>query len=75
MLSHLLPLQHWWEILDFTFFPGKPDGNGGIDTYCKTFCIIINVLILINPEDLTVNKNNSVQNKIHKPEKPKITLP
>ena len=37
VLSHLYPLQNWWEILEFKFFPSKPDGNGGIDTYCKTF--------------------------------------
>ena len=75
VLSHLHPLQHWWEILDFTFFPAKPDGHGGINTYCRTFCMIINVLIMIIPEDLTVNKNNSVQNMIHKPENPRFTLP
>ena len=52
--SHLHPLQHWWKILDFKFPPAKADCNGGIDTYCCTFDIITNVLIMINLEDLTV---------------------
>ena len=75
MLSHLHPLQLWWEILDYTFSPAKPDGHGGIDTYCRTFFMLINVLIMIIPEDLTFNENYSVQNMIHKPENPRITLP
>ena len=40
--------------MDFTFFPTKVDGGGGIFTHCSTFYIIINVLIMINLEDLTV---------------------
>ena len=75
MLSHLHPLQHWWEILDFTFFTVKPDGHGGIYTYYRTFFKVINVLVMIIPEYLSVNKNNSVQNMINKPENPRITLP
>ena len=72
--SILHPLQYWWKILDFTFFPAKTDGHGGIDTYCKTFCIIMNALIMINPENFTVIKNTSVQHIIHKLENPRITL-
>ena len=47
---------HWWEILNFTFPSAKPDRHGGIDTYCRTFCMTINVLIMIIPDDLNVNK-------------------
>ena len=49
-------VQHWWEMLDFTNFPNKADGGGGIDTQCCTSYLIINVLITINLEDLTVKK-------------------
>ena len=47
-------IKHWWEMLDFTLFPTKADGGGGIDTHCRTFYLIKNVLITINLEDLTV---------------------
>ena len=47
-------IKHWWEMLDFPLFPTKADGGGGIDTHCRTFYLIINVLITINLEDLTV---------------------
>jgi hypothetical protein len=52
-----VPIHHvqpWWEMLDFTIFPTKYDGDSGIDTYCCTSYLIINVLIKINLEDLTV---------------------
>ena len=48
------PLKQWWEMLYFPLFPTKVDGGSGIHTHCCTFYLIINVLIMINPEDLTV---------------------
>ena len=51
---NIRPPQLWWEMLDFTIFPTKADGGGGIDTHCRTSYLIINVLITINLEDFTV---------------------
>ena len=53
--------------MDFTFLPTKADGGGGIFTHCSTFYLIINVLIMVNLEDLTV-KNIMLSNNIHKPQ-------
>ena len=51
---NIRPPQLWWEMLDFTIFPTKADGDDGIHTHCSSFYHIIDILIMINLEELPV---------------------
>ena len=63
------------KFLILHFFPVNLMVMVALTHIVEPFAWLINVLIMIIPEDLTVNKNNSVQNMIHKPENPRFTLP